>query len=180
MTIDLGLLGRRVAAGDAAAFRPIVEHTQVRLYRAAARLMGDLAEAEDALQEAYVKAFTALREGRWDGRAQLTTWLFRIVTNSCLDALRKRPVGRRAVAREPRFDGSSSTEARLALRELDAELANLPPPQRAVLVLSAVEGLPHKEVAEILGCTEGAVEQRLLRARTALRTRLADEGVGDG
>ncbi|WP_441289935.1 RNA polymerase sigma factor [Sorangium sp. KYC3313] len=172
--VDLRLVAARVARGDDAAFRQIVEHTRAPMYRLAARLVGDLAEAEDALQEAFVDAYRALREGRYDGRSKVETWLYRIVTNACLDALRRRrdtPREAREASTEPRFDGLVSAEARVALRELDALLAALPPQERAALVLVAVEGLPAKEAAAALGCSEGAVEQRLVRARAALRAR---------
>ncbi|WP_437547641.1 RNA polymerase sigma factor [Sorangium sp. So ce327] len=176
--VDLRLVAARVARGDDAAFRQIVEHTRAPMYRLAARLVGDLAEAEDALQEAFVDAYRALREGRYDGRSKVETWLYRIVTNACLDALRRRrdtPREAREASTEPRFDGLVSAEARVALRELDALLAALPPQERAALVLVAVEGLPAKEAAAALGCSEGAVEQRLVRARAALRARQIEE-----
>lgn len=175
MTVDLRFLAARVEKGDLAAFRGIVDHTRAPLYRLAARLSGDLAEAEDALQEAYVDAFRALREGRWDGRSKVETWLYRIVTNASIDALRKRrESGREArEPREPRFDGEVAAEARVALRELDAMLADIAPQDRAALVLTAVEGLSAKAAADALGCSEGALEQRLVRARAALRDRQA-------
>lgn len=175
MTVDLRFLAARVEKGDLAAFRGIVDHTRAPLYRLAARLSGDLAEAEDALQEAYVDAYRALREGRWDGRSKVETWLYRIVTNASIDALRKRrESGREArEPREPRFDGEVAAEARVALRELDAMLADLAPQDRAALVLTAVEGLSAKAAADALGCSEGALEQRLVRARAALRDRQA-------
>ena len=102
-------------------------------------------------------------------------WLYRIVTNACLDALRRRRDTPREAPAEPRFDGLVSAEARVALRELDALLAALPPQERAALVLVAVEGLPAKEAALALGCSEGAVEQRLVRARAALRARQTEK-----
>src|SRR5689334_6873511 len=104
------------------------------MYRLAARLCGDLADAEDALQEAYVNAYRALREGRWDGRSKVETWLYRIVTNAGIDTLRKRREAREPEAREvrePRFDGLVAAEARVALGELDALLADLAPQDRA-------------------------------------------------
>ncbi|WP_437484205.1 RNA polymerase sigma factor [Sorangium sp. So ce1014] len=173
--VDLRLVAARVAGGDDAAFRQIVEHTRAPMYRLAARVVGDLAEAEDALQEAFVDAYRALREGRYDGRSKVETWLYRIVTNACLDALRRRRDTPREAPAEPRFDGLVSAEARVALRELDALLAALPPQDRAALVLVAVEGLPAKEAAAALGCSEGAVEQRLVRARAALRARQTEK-----
>ena len=175
MTVDLRFLAARVAGGDDAAFRAIVDQTRAPLYRLAARLAGDLAEAEDALQEAYVDAYRALREGRWDGRSKVETWLYRIVTNAGIDALRRRREAEGAEAREARFDGEIAAEARIALRELDVMLADLAPQDRAALVLTAVEGLSAKAAAEALGCSEGAIEQRLVRARAALRTRQTRE-----
>lgn len=180
MTVELRLLATRVADGDVAAFRPIVDATRGQLYRLAARLVGDLRDAEDALQDAYVSAFRAIREGRYDGRAKVETWLYRIVTNACIDLLRKRKVTRDDEGHEPRFDGEVSAEARVALRELDALVAGFSPQDRAALVLVAVEGNTVKEAAEALGLTEGAVEQRLVRARAALRKAHKEEEVSDG
>lgn len=181
MTADLRFLAARVVQGDEAAFRTIVDRTRAPLYRLAARLCGDLAEAEDALQEAYVDAYRALRDGRWDGRSKIETWLYRIVTNAGIDALRKRRESAFVEAREPRFDGLVAAEARVALRELDAMLADVAPQDRAALVLVAVEGLSTKAAAEALGCSEGAVEQRCVRARATLRTKTnREEARGHG
>lgn len=173
MTVDLRFLAARVEKGDLAAFRGIVDHTRAGLYRLSARLTGNLGDAEDVLQEAYVDAYRALREGRYDGRAKVETWLYRIVTNAGLDALRRRREGRQGERehREPQYDGLVAAEARVALRELDAMLAELSPEDRAALVLTSVEGLSAKGAAEVLGTSEGAVEQRLVRARAALRER---------
>lgn len=170
---DLVEAAQRVRRGDAAAFRCIVNATNVRLVRLSARILGNVTDAEDVVQEAYVKAFRSLTDGRFDGRSGLETWLYRIVTNTALDALRAR--GRRPVAAdsapEPAWDGRASAEARLALAELAGWLDALPPDQRGAIVLKAMEGLGSAEIAEILECSEGAVEQRLVRARATLRAR---------
>jgi RNA polymerase sigma-70 factor (ECF subfamily) len=178
MAVDLRLVAARVAKGDASAFRPIVDHTRAPLYRLAARLCGNLADAEDVLQEAYASAFRALSEGRYDGRAKVETWLYRIVTNACVDHLRKRKERPAETAKEPRFDGLVRAEARVALRELDAMLADLQPLDRAALVLVTVEGLSAKEAGEVLGTTEGSLEQRLVRARSVLREKTSETQVG--
>ncbi|MEZ4301899.1 MAG: RNA polymerase sigma factor, partial [Polyangiaceae bacterium] len=159
MTVDLRFLAARVEKGDLAAFRGIVDHTRAPMYRLAARLTGNLGDAEDVLQEAYVDAYRALREGRWDGRSKVETWLYRIVTNASIDALRRRREGRREEreVREPQFDGLVAAEARVALRELDAMLAELGPEERAALVLTSVEGLSAKAAAAALSCSEGAI-----------------------
>ncbi|AKT42864.1 RNA polymerase sigma factor [Chondromyces crocatus] len=175
MSVDLRLLAARVTRGDEQAFRQVVDHTRAPLYRLAARLLGNLADAEDVLQEAYVNAYRGLREGRYDGRAKLETYLHRIVVNASTDLLRKRRESPKEVVREPRFDGSVPAEARVALRELDELLKRLAPPERAALVLVAMEGMSAREAGEVLGCSEGAVEQRLVRARTALREHGKEE-----
>ncbi|MBI4701814.1 MAG: RNA polymerase sigma factor [Deltaproteobacteria bacterium] len=165
----------RVARGDRAAFRTVVELTSARLYRLAARIMGGAADAEDALQDAYLRAFQALSGQEFDGRASVSSWLYRIATNACLDALRRRrprPAAERGeatIAREPSFDGLLAAEARAALREIDRWLGELPPEQRAALVLKTMEEMTSAEIGELLGCSEGAVEQLLVRARAALR-----------
>jgi RNA polymerase sigma-70 factor (ECF subfamily) len=171
LTVDLRLVATRVSKGDLQAFRQIVDHTRQPLYRLAARIVGDVGDAEDALQDAYVSAYRGLCEGRYDGRSKVETWLYRIVTNTCIDLLRKRKPVKDEPDHEPRFDGLVSAEARVALRELDDMLATLSAQDRAAIVLVHVEGLTVKEAADTLGTTEGALEQRLLRARAALRKK---------
>jgi RNA polymerase sigma-70 factor (ECF subfamily) len=162
----------RVRSGDTAAFQRIVDATSGRLVRLAARMLGSVVDAEDVVQEAYVKAYRALQTGEFDGRANVSTWLFRIVTNQAIDAMRGR-------ARRPKptdtadesISDLASAEEQLALSELSDWMSELPADQRATLVLKAVEGMTSPEIAEVLECSEGAVEQRLVRARAALRKR---------
>ncbi len=180
MSVDLRLVAARVTNGDVAAYRHNVEHPRAPLYRLAARLTGNLVDAEDVLQDAYLSGFRALREGRYDGQARIETWFYRIVTNAAIDALRKRKTRGEGASRgdasgqsddraEPRFDGAVKAEARVALRELDSMLSELAPQDRAALVLVSVEGLTAKEAAAALECTEGALEQKLVRARASIR-----------
>jgi len=162
------------ARQDLGAFREIVLRTQAELVRYAARVLGSLSEAEDVVQEAYVKAHGALTRGEFDGRSRLRTWLYGIVTHGAIDVLRggrrRRALHQRA-ASEAVTEQAPRAEAQLALHELRDWLAGLPPEQRATLVLKVIEGHSSREVAEILGCSEGAVEQRLVRARAALAAR---------
>lgn len=173
---SLGEQVRRVAAGEPAAFAAIVVATTPRLHRLAARIMADADEAEDVLQEAYLRAFDALVDRRFDGRSGAYTWLYRIVANAAVDALRKR---RRRTRRldpdgelDAPVDGEERLAARAALRELGALLGDLPAEQRTTVVLKELEGLSSNEVAEVMDCSVGAVEQRLVRARAALRRRI--------
>lgn len=177
MAADLKLLARRVSRGEREAFRGIVEHTRSQLYRLAARLMGNTADAEDVLQEAYVKAFAALQDARFDERSSVQTWLYRIVTNTAIDATRRRklrPIAAsddEATEGRAQFDTQVSAESVLALKELAVWLDDLSAEQRAVVILRTVEGFSTAETAELLGCSEGAVEQRLIRARANLSQR---------
>jgi RNA polymerase sigma-70 factor (ECF subfamily) len=169
---NLGEAVERVRAGDAAAFQRIVDATSARLVRLAARMLGSIVDAEDVVQEAYVKAYRALMIGEFDGRANVSTWLYRIVTNQAIDAMRGR--ARRPKPTDTADESTSdlaSAEQKLALAELSDWMSELPADQRAALVLKAVEGLTSPEIAEVLQCSEGAVEQRLVRARAALRKR---------
>lgn len=163
----------RVLGGDASAFRDVVEATSGPLVRLAARIMASVADGEDVVQEAYVKAYWALLEGRFDARAGFAPWLRRIVVNTAVDALRARARAPRPSeeSAELRADSAASAETALALAELGDWLSELPAEQRVALILKAIEGYSSREIAEIMGSSEGAVEQRLVRARAALRER---------
>jgi RNA polymerase sigma-70 factor (ECF subfamily) len=141
--------------------------------RYAARIVGDVAEAEDIVQESYVKAYGALTSGSFEGRSSVTTWLHRIVTRTAIDVKRGR--ARREtygdVLPEVAVGGVDAADGHLALRELTTWLGELPEEQSSALVLQALEGFTNREIAEILECSEGAVEQRLVRARAALRKK---------
>jgi RNA polymerase sigma-70 factor (ECF subfamily) len=160
---------RRVQRGDVSAFREIVEATSTKLVRLSARMMGSVAEAEDVVQDAYVKAYRAIVADQFDARSRVETWLHRIVVNASVDAKRKR-----ARVREDAIDSSrgqeGNAETAVALRELAEMLGTLPEDQRAALVLKA-DGMSATEIGAVLGCTEGAVEQKLVRARATLRER---------
>jgi RNA polymerase sigma-70 factor (ECF subfamily) len=178
----------RVAAGDVEAFALLVEAHQQRLLRLCERLLGDLEEARDAVQEVFLKAFR--KAGDFRPRGQVYTWLYRIAVNHCLNRLRRRRLVRftrlggpaepdalhapEAPELDP-VDGAPSPEEALAARRRWAAtrraIAALPPNQRAVLVLVRFEGLSYREAAAVLGVTEGAVESRLFRAMRRLETQ---------
>lgn len=141
-----------------------------------ARMLGNVADAEDVVQDAYVKAYRALAAGQFDGRSRIETWLTRIVVNATLDAKRSKARSRLAAASDMLeemggYEGAETQDARMALRELAEWIADLPEEQQTVLWLKSVEGMESAEIASILGCSEGAVEQRLVRARQGLREK---------
>lgn len=166
----------QVMQGQSMAFRVIVEATHARLLRLGLRILGDQSAAEDVLQDAYVKAHQALIEQTFDSRSTIETWLYRIVTHAAIDAARR---GRRWERLMRAFTDLVPTlqadpDSRIALTQLAGWLHQLPKDQYAALMLKVVEGLSSAEVAAVLECSEGAVEQRLFRARATLR-RWADE-----
>lgn len=155
-------------------FAPIVRSTSARLYRVAARILGSAADAQDAVQDAYVRAYDALQQDRYDERLRMEAWLVTILTRVCIDMLRTRKVradeGLRQTSALPQIPDAEENQA-LALMELSRWLEALPPDQRAAIVLRFMEGMTSAEVGVALGVSEGAVEQRILRARATLRKR---------
>jgi RNA polymerase sigma-70 factor (ECF subfamily) len=163
-----------------------VERHSGTVYNLALRMMNDPQEAEDVLQETFISAFRAL--DRFQGRSQLSTWLYRIAYNAALMRLRKRrvPVESLDEAREtedgelmqPRqlVDWTALPDELLLSKEfrgkLDAALGSLPESLRSVFVLRDIEGLSTAETAVVLGLTETNTKVRLHRARLALRERL--------
>jgi len=182
-------LVRRIVGGDVAAFEHLMRLHNRRLYRLARATLRDDAEAEDALQEAYLAAHRAL--GAFRGESALATWLSRLVTNECLDRLRKQarrhnifPIGSLDAEIEPEIamDDSRQTEApdkalvRAQMRALlERKLDTLPQAFRSVFVLRVVEELSVEETAQSLGIPEATVRSRHFRARSLMREALAQD-----
>ncbi len=184
---DEAVLLSRLQAGDRAAFAYLVELHSPHVYRVALKLLGDEQEAEEVLQETFLRAFEKI--GQFEGRARLGTWLYRIATNLALMRLRKRqlptvpldePLSGEDGEEMPRelLDWSQLPEEELlsaeARAEMDAAIAALPETLRSVFVLRDIEGLSTQETADVLGLSVPAVKSRLLRARLALRERLSE------
>jgi RNA polymerase sigma-70 factor (ECF subfamily) len=170
----------RAGEGDPDAFWSLVEPHERGLRALAYRVLGNRDLMDDALQEAYLKAFRALPSFRGD--SAMASWLYRIVYNSCLDQLRR--TGRRRHApleatRERSDPGLDPAEVATRRYDLAAALASLPPDMRAAVLLVDAEGMDYREAAEVLGISRGTVASRLNRARAHLRSALADgtEGV---
>ena len=176
-------IAERVAAQGIVGFGPIVRATEARLYRIALRILANASDAEDAVQESYTRAYDALLRGRYDEQLRVEAWLVTIVTRVSIDALRSRkrlpPSARHPAGSssddEPASSRALSEDQLAAVMELGRWLNDLVPDQRAAVVLKYVEGMTSAEVASVLGVSEGAVEQRLLRAKAALKRREADE-----
>jgi len=174
---DEDLIGR-VLAGDTESFAPIMRRYNQRIFRAARSILGDDGEAEDVLQEAYVRAFEHL--GQYEGRASFSTWLTRIAVHEAYARRRKRRLVRfvdlsdaEILRMTPETDENSAFNA-VDHRELGGMLRQaidqLPEDLRSVLTLRLVEGMSTDETADCLGLSPANVKVRLHRARLRLRS----------
>ena len=163
--------------GDPRAFEELVGITHRRVYALAYRLVGDRYEAEDVVQEAYLRMFRGLAGFREEARFE--TWMHRIVTNTAFNQMRRRGrFGALVEEEEPlEVPVPDTSELQATLRdELERALARLPEGQRTVLLLKDVYDLSCREIGEEIGIQEGAVKVRLHRARKRLREILSEEG----
>jgi RNA polymerase sigma-70 factor (ECF subfamily) len=183
---------RRVLGGDRDAFAELVRAYQTRVRGYCRGMLRDAAEADDAAQEVFLKAYQGL--SRFRGEASFSSWLYRIAANHCLDLLRRR--GRR---RAESLDALLEAEGEQALARLAPEdppapaeagalaerlLAALPEEHRSLIVLREVQGLSYEELAQALRCSVDAVKGRLKRSRQILareaRHFLGQAGVQTG
>ncbi|HWW91206.1 MAG TPA: RNA polymerase sigma factor [Solirubrobacteraceae bacterium] len=179
-TPERELIGR-AQAGDVAAFEALAGVHADRLYAVVLRFVGDCCEAEDVLQETLLRAWRGI--GRFQGRAMVFTWLYRIAVNESNRALERRvrrratvPVDEEAVqVPAPLQDGPADRAEQRELREaLQVAIAKLSPPYRTALVLRDVEGLSTRDAARIVGVGEAAFKSRLHQARLKVRASVSD------
>jgi RNA polymerase sigma-70 factor (ECF subfamily) len=190
-TVNLNALGdarlvQLALQRDAVAFRTIMERHNRRLYRLARAVMRNDSEAEDVVQEAYVRAFTSLDQFRGD--SGLATWLSRIVLNEALGRIRRRrPTVDLAAVEDrqpspaqiipfplasPQLDPERAMAQREVQRILERAIDDLPEAFRTVLVARVIEGMSVKETADAFGLRAETVKTRLHRARSLLKEAL--------
>jgi RNA polymerase sigma-70 factor (ECF subfamily) len=182
---DLSL--EALKAGDPQALTQMVEQYSDSIYRVALRMLNDEAEAEDVLQETFIKAMRSLPN--FEGRSTIATWLYRIAVNEALMTIRKRKPVVAVIEDEYNDEEDGGGMPNLQILDwcclpeqefetnetratLNRAIRNLPESLRTVFVLRDVEGLSIRETAEALELTETNVKTRLLRARLKLREEL--------
>lgn len=165
----------RVARRDEAAFGELVERYGGRLLAVARRLLGSRADAEDAVQRALLQCY--LGADGYQPRWALSTWLYRIVTNACVDELRRRGV-RAAHAETVDAEASVFAGPGDAGRRIDVgrALAQVPREARVLLTLHYVDGLSNGELARIRGISVNTVKSQLARGKAILRRALEEGG----
>ena len=179
---------RRVQRGDANAFEYLVAAYEKNVYNLALRMTGNPEDAEDMAQEAFLKAYSSLDSFRGDSK--FSVWLYRIVSNVCLDFLRKQKK-RQSFSLSMEDDDGEEGELELPdLRRLPEDelekkltrdavqrgLAQLPEDARQILLLREIHGLSYEEIGEALGLEPGTVKSRIFRARKKLCAFLLADG----
>jgi len=176
--------------GDLSAFDSLVNIHASRVFNIAYRMLGSRQDAEDAAQDAFLKAFSAIKKFRKG--STFSTWLYRITTNVCLDELKRRPRRPRPISSLTNSEKGEDSEdfidkitapaqgqdpsdivvERAAQQKVEAALANLPDQQRAVIVMCDIEELSYEEAAKALDVSVGTIKSRLHRARQRLKQLL--------
>ena len=179
---------REVQSGDVNAFEDIVREYEKNVYNIALRMTGDREDALDVSQEAFLKAYHAL--GNFRGESKFSVWLYRIVSNACLDFLRERK--RRAEVslsvvddedesaeveiRDDSLSPETLLERKLTREAVQRGLLSLPEDQRKILLLREIQGFSYEEIGRILSLESGTVKSRIFRARRKLCEFLAEDG----
>ena len=179
---------KQVLEGDVNAFEGLVKEYEKNVYNLALRMTGDPEDAADMAQDAFIKAYSSLSSFRGDSK--FSVWLFRIVSNLCLDFLRsrkRRPTVSLSVENDEGedmefeiADESQSPETlleqKLTREAVRCGLDSLPPEQRQILLLREIQGLSYEEIAQVLALESGTVKSRIFRARKRLSAFLLREG----
>lgn len=174
-------------AGDRAEYARLVENYYQFVYRLALKMLGNPQDAEDILQDTFIKVFRHL--DTFDGRSNLSTWIYRIAVNEALMFLRKKQPELVSIDQPVETDEGEQDPVQIvdwcclpenelisseAKAHLDQAMSSLPPGLRAVFILRDIQGLSTRETSEVLNISEMAVKTRLSRARLRLRELLTE------
>lgn len=177
-----------VLDGDVDAYEALVKEYEKNVYNLALRMTGNSEDAADMSQEAFIKAYNSL--GAFRGESKFSVWLYRIVSNVCLDFLRSKN-RKPTVSLSTENDDGEEVELDIADESQSPEylldrsltrdavrrgLSSLPPEHREILLLREIQGLSYEEIADVLGIEEGTVKSRIFRARKKLCTFLIKDG----
>jgi RNA polymerase sigma-70 factor, ECF subfamily len=164
---------RRFKDGDLSAFEEFVRKNEDRIYNLCRYMLSDASDAQDAAQDTFLKAYKGLKDFRPD--ASLSTWLYRIAVNTCLDQRKKSRYSRLRAGEipddlpSPDPSPEGSYHAKRNAEALRAALRKLPEKLRSAIILREIEGLAYEEIATVLDISMGTVKSRIARARDELR-----------
>ena len=176
---------RKAASGDASAFAPLVDQYSGRLYSVCFNILGNQADAQDSVQETFLKAFRTMH--RFQFASTFYTWLYRIAINNCYDLLRRSKL-HAARSLDESIESQNGEqflqlpddrplpdeilECKETIQAVREELSQLPEPLQRIILLRDIEGLSYGEIAKLEYLREGTVKSRLFRARIQLAERL--------
>jgi RNA polymerase sigma-70 factor (ECF subfamily) len=163
--------------GNLAGYRLVYDRYSGPLLRVAMRTLGRLQDAEDAVQETFLRLFRGI--GGFRSGARFSTYLFQILHNTCIDLMRKRKPWAGGLADSPNVDSLSVPASQELSHEFAQAVGRLPEQMRASFLLFAVEEFSQEETAEILAISVGAVKTQVHRARKKLRAWLASQSGGE-
>ena len=172
-TSDFDLVQMIVATGSDDAFRELFQRHSPRLYRVALRLVGSPHDAEDALQDTWLRAIRRLHRFRWE--SSLSTWLTGIAANVCRELLQRQ---RRWERNADVAHAQPIAPADASMIDVERAVAMLPPGERAAFILHDVEGFTHEQIAAQMNWTSGTSKSQLHRARKSLALRLSQTNAG--
>jgi RNA polymerase sigma-70 factor, ECF subfamily len=166
-------LVERCRRGEPGAFEELYGRFSTRVYSVACRMCGSAADGEDLLQEIFLLVHRKI--GSFKGEAALSTWIYRLATNACLDFLRSRQHRQHQLTEALDEQAAPKPSGSLRVERIDLEraIAQLPAGYRAAFVLHDVEGFGHAEIAEMLGVAEGTSKSQVHKARLRIRELLA-------
>ena len=176
MTNEEQILIENVQRGEMAAFQELVEKYKQKVFYMALDMTGNHHDAEDLSQEVFMKVFTAIKDFR--GEAKLSSWLYRIAMNTCIDKTRRKHLKLVDIDEKvyeqatPGKNPEQLVQDRATQDQIEQALQKLPPRQRSIFVMRHYNELMLREIAETLGISEGTVKAQLFRAIQRLQKEL--------
>lgn len=182
MNEETGILLKLAKEGDTSAFEKLISQHQKSVYNMAFRMLGNREDAYDAAQEVFIRVYKALPGFR--EQSMLSTWVYRITKNVCLDMIRKNKkqntvsIDRetdygdgplRMQLEDPGLTPDETAERNELVKKVREGIAKLPEKHRMIIIMRDMQNLSYDEIAKILRCPEGTVKSRINRARNALR-----------
>lgn len=174
----------RLQARDEAAFEELIRQYEKKVYSLCARMCGNAEDAEEAAQDAFLALWRGI--DRFRQESSLSTWIYRLASNACIDLMRRKKKGAGSVslddeelfvdAVDPAPQPHEEAERRETQRLLQEGLLSLPAEYRSILLLREIEGLSYSEISAALGLELGTVKSRISRGRTLLRNFLSVNG----
>ncbi|MBT4485077.1 MAG: RNA polymerase sigma factor [Candidatus Latescibacteria bacterium] len=165
---------KKCIEGDHNFFKKLYDSYKDRVYSTSVRMLGNRLDAEDALQEIFIKVFKNI--SRFRGDSSFTTWLYKIAVNTCIEHIRKRKKDEKIVDIDPHDDNSPvlpgirpAENFRLIV---ESEIEKLPEGYKTVFILHAIEGFKYREIADILDISQGTSKSQFFHAKSLLRKKL--------